>query len=158
MNKLDLVKTLISLRKHWDIQDFKDAYSDEWKNIPTKIGDCFEMMEEYLNATYDISYLEEVIKDELTDFKDRYNAKIQIILDEQDAKLTPLYREYIQRNKHKLKGVQFTTGEGDDMYEIISVEEDALILVQTWEEGEEVEIEDLSFNQLQEIYDNLTLK
>ena len=159
--KLNLVKMLMNLRKHWGIEDFKDSYSDEWIKIPTKLGDCFNMMEEYITATYDISYLEEVVQDELTTFKDRYNTKVQEIVNEQEEKLKPLYIEYLNNNLSKLKGVQFSTGNIDDMFEIKRYDEEdkCLIVYQTWDDEsteEGVGIEELSFNQLQEIFDTLT--
>jgi hypothetical protein len=163
--KLNLVKMLMNLRKHWGIEDFKDAYSDEWIKIPTKLGDCFNMMEEYLTATYDISYLEEVIKDELTTFNDSYNAKVQEIVEEQEAKLVPMYIEYIKNKVDSLVGVTFSTGHLDDLYQIDKVVDDeidglTLIVFFTWEgEGGEkngLGIDELGFDQLQEIFDEIS--
>ena len=50
------VSKLMSLRENWDLQDFKDAYEDEWDEMPDNVEECREMMEEYIEHTYDEEY------------------------------------------------------------------------------------------------------
>ena len=163
MEKSNLVQALMNLRKHWSIEDFKDAYADEWINIPTKVGDCFSSMEEYLTATYDISYLKEVIENQLTTLRERYESKVKSVIEEQETKLSPLYIEYIKNNFSKITGVQFQTGNIDDMFEIkrYDKEDECLIVYQTWDsetEEEGIGVDELNFTQLQEIYDTLSTR
>jgi hypothetical protein len=63
-DKVDLVNKLMSTRKDWTIQDFKDAYEDEWDEIPSTLKECHEKMEEYINNTYEYSYIQECIDNE----------------------------------------------------------------------------------------------
>mgnify|MGYP003145692193 CR=1 FL=1 len=50
--RTQFVETLCKLRKNWTLQDFQDAYSDEWETMPTNLKDCHEKMEEYIYYTY----------------------------------------------------------------------------------------------------------
>jgi hypothetical protein len=62
--KNKLVSELMSIRKDWTIQDFKDAYEDEWDFIPNTLEECHKKMEEYVYHTYDSDYIQECIDNE----------------------------------------------------------------------------------------------
>ena len=57
MSHSDLVSELMTIRKDWKIQDFKDAYEDEWDEFPDTIKECHDRMEEYIHHTYDTDYI-----------------------------------------------------------------------------------------------------
>jgi len=59
------VSELMTIRKDWTIQDFKDAYSDEWEQIPNTLEECHGQMEEYVYHTYSTEYIQECIDDEM---------------------------------------------------------------------------------------------
>ena len=44
----DLVKKLIELREDWELEDYKEAYSDQWDEMPLSIKECKEKMEEFI--------------------------------------------------------------------------------------------------------------
>jgi len=50
--KITWIELLCDLRKNWTLQDFQDAYVDEWETMPTNLKDCHETMEEYIYYTY----------------------------------------------------------------------------------------------------------
>jgi len=59
-----MIDQLLKIRKDWTIQDFKDAYADEWDEIPETLKECHERMEEYIHHTYDEDYIQECIENE----------------------------------------------------------------------------------------------
>ena len=61
---IELVNKLMQLRESWTIQDFKDAYEDQWDKIPNSLEECREKMEEFITLTYDESYIIECIESE----------------------------------------------------------------------------------------------
>ena len=63
-DKGKLTNKLMVLREDWTLEDFKEAYADEWEEMPTNLADCFAQMEEWIFHTYDLKYLKEVIEDE----------------------------------------------------------------------------------------------
>ena len=63
-NEDSLVTQLMKIRANWNWNDFKDAYGDEWEEMPATLEGCFELMEEYIHNTYAEDYLLEVIADE----------------------------------------------------------------------------------------------
>ena len=92
-----------------------------------------------------------------------YNQEIEDVIKKEKDILLPHIVESIKRQKDKLPGVQFSTGNIDDMYEIERVEDDTLVLFQTWdfpaeEEFEEMEITELSFEQMKEVFYELENK
>ena len=62
--KLELAEKLVELRANWTIEDYKEAYVDEWESIPESLGECKEKMEEYIHHTYEESYIEECVENE----------------------------------------------------------------------------------------------
>ena len=64
MSHANLVSELMTIRKDWKIQDFKDAYEDEWDEFPDILKKCQDRMEEYIHHTYDTDYIQECINDE----------------------------------------------------------------------------------------------
>jgi hypothetical protein len=88
---------------------------------------------------------------------DIYNKERQDIIDREKAELVRPLILSIKSQRDRLPGIQFSTGNLDDMYQIKEVEdEETLVLFQTWEgesaEGEEMEITELSFDQMKEIF------
>jgi len=59
-----LVEELMQVRKDWTMQDFEDAYDDEWTDFPETVEACRERMEEYITQTYDNTLIAECIQDE----------------------------------------------------------------------------------------------
>ena len=59
-----LVAKLMQLRESWTLQDFKDAYEDQWDEVPNSLEECREIMENYISLTYDESYIKECIESE----------------------------------------------------------------------------------------------
>ncbi len=62
--KYGLTLTLIKLRENWTHEDFKEAYSDEWEDMPTSLEVCFSEMEDYIYSTYEEDYIQELIENE----------------------------------------------------------------------------------------------
>lgn len=88
-----------------------------------------------------------------------YNEELQDVILREKEELLPQLILSIKGRRDKLPGVQFSTGNIDDMYEVKRVEGDeTLVLFQTWnsptneEEFEEMDIVDLSYDQLKEIF------
>ncbi len=59
-----LIKQLMEIRSNWTLQDFIDAYEDEWDEIPKTIEECKTDMEDHISYTYDTSLIKECIHDE----------------------------------------------------------------------------------------------
>lgn len=59
-----LVAKLMQLRESWTLQDFKDAYEDQWDEVPNSLEECREIMENYISLTYDENYIKECIESE----------------------------------------------------------------------------------------------
>ncbi len=103
-----------------------------------------------------MSYTQEQIQKAL----DVYNAEIEAIIDKQKEVLKPELITNITLRKDELPGVQFSTGNIDDMYEIKKAEADeggveGLVVFQTWDNENEEEFvytDELSFDQLKEIF------
>jgi hypothetical protein len=94
-----------------------------------------------------------------------YNQEMQDVIDREKAELVSPLIFLIKSKKDKLPGIQFSTGNLDDQYEVKRVEDDeTLVLFQTWnsstneEEFEEMEITELSFDQMKEIFYALETK
>ena len=96
----------------------------------------------------------------IIEMRNEFNAKLSKIELEKETVMKPLYIEYINNNKDKLIGVRFPTGNIDDEYEVKEVEDDTLILTQTWDgvDTEDIEIEELDISQLEIIHLMLSLK
>lgn len=62
--KKDLVNQIMNIRSNWTLQDFAEAYQDEWDTLPTNLEECQEKMESYIFHTYDTSYIQELIENE----------------------------------------------------------------------------------------------
>ena len=107
-----------------------------------------------------MSYTKEQIQQAL----DVYNAEIQAIVDKQKEELKPELITNLTLRKKELPGVQFSTGNIDDMYEIKKAEADeggveGLVVFQTWNNENEEEFlytDELSFDQLEEIFNAIT--
>ncbi len=94
---------------------------------------------------------------------DVYNKEQQALVEKEMADLMPHLKTHILKGKDNLKGIKFSTGELDDQYEIKEIEEYTLIVFQTWQgdipgEEEEIEISELSYDQLKEIFFELDNK
>jgi len=63
-NLKDLVPVLMDIRKDWTEVDFKEAYGDEWDDMPVNLSDCFDRMRDHIHHTYDIDYIKECIENE----------------------------------------------------------------------------------------------
>ena len=91
--------------------------------------------------------------------KNIFDEKINNLQNEKEKYLSLKYIQLIKENKNSLIGVEFSTGQIDDMYQVKSIEGDSLILFQTWdyENGDldEILIDELSFNQMEEIIEQL---
>ena len=59
-----LVNRLMQLRESWTLQDYKEAYEDQWDEIPNSLEECRHRMEEFITHTYDESYIKECIENE----------------------------------------------------------------------------------------------
>lgn len=85
-----------------------------------------------------------------------YNEELQDVITREKEELLPQLILSIKGRRDKLPGVQFSTGNIDDQYEIKSVEEDDnLILFQTWDDEsneEGIYLVELSYDQLKEIF------
>jgi len=85
-----------------------------------------------------------------------YNEEMQDVIVREKEELLSHIIASIKRQKDKLSGVQFSTGNIDDMYEVKRVEDDSnLILFQTWDDEsneEEMDIVELSFDQMKEVF------
>lgn len=109
-----------------------------------------------------MSYSKEQIQQAL----DIYNAEIQAIVDKQKEELKPELITNLIARKSELKGVEFSTGNIDDMYHIKKAEADeggveGLVVYQTWNNENEEEFlytDELSFEQLKEIFVSLDNK
>lgn len=64
MDRSDKVAKIIELRrKTWTREDIVDAYEDEWfDEIPEDLEECFEMMEDYIDGTYDDELIDEILE------------------------------------------------------------------------------------------------
>lgn len=59
-----LLNELLFHRKDWSLQDIKDAYEDEWDEVPDHLGLARNKMEEYIYHTYDPEYIKQLIQEE----------------------------------------------------------------------------------------------
>jgi hypothetical protein len=51
--RLENIDKLVSHRsKTWKIQDYVDAYEDEWEEVPTSLDKCLAVMRDYIYHTY----------------------------------------------------------------------------------------------------------
>ena len=56
---------LVELRKDWTLQDYVEAYEDEWVDeMPNNVEECRKKMLSYIENTYDEEYIEECIENE----------------------------------------------------------------------------------------------
>jgi len=64
-DKLALVEQLMEIREDWTVQDYLEAYEDEWEDIQDMSVDRLaERMEEDLTNKYETSYIAILIRDE----------------------------------------------------------------------------------------------
>jgi len=75
-NLLQKIEALLALRKSWTIQDFEDAYSDDYENDPWKVNRPQTLNEwrqyqyDLLHNTYDEELIDECLENEV--FEARY--------------------------------------------------------------------------------------
>ena len=93
-----------------------------------------------------------------------HNAEVQVKVDAMKKEVMPQLIENLTSRKKELPGVQFSTGNIDDMYEIKKLEADedgieGMVVFQTWDNENEEDflyIDELSFDQLEEIFNAIT--
>lgn len=71
-NRLQKIEALLTLRKNWTIQDFDDAYSDDWDwkpNRPQTIYEWRQYMSDTLYHTYDEELIDECLDNEVYEYK-----------------------------------------------------------------------------------------
>ena len=70
-NRLQKIEALLALRKNWTIQDFEDAYSDDWDwkpNQPKTIYEWRQYMSDTIYHTYDEALIDECLDDEIFEY------------------------------------------------------------------------------------------
>jgi len=66
--RLQKIEALLALRKSWTIEDFKEAYSDDfdWKpNRPQTVSDWRQYMNETMLNTYDDALIDDILDNEV---------------------------------------------------------------------------------------------
>ena len=67
-NRLHKIEALIALRKNWTIEDYEEAYSDDWDwkpNRPKTIYDWRLYQLDLLHSTYDEELIDECLDNEV---------------------------------------------------------------------------------------------
>lgn len=103
-------------------------------------------------------------KEEIQQALDIHNAEVQAKVEAMKKEVMPELITNLTSRKDELPGVQFSTGNIDDMYEIKKAEADeggveGLVVFQTWNNENEEEFlytDELSFDQLEEIFNEIT--
>ena len=70
-NRLQKIEALLALRKNWTIQDFEDAYSDDWywkPNQPQTINEWRQYMSDTLYHSYDEALIDECLDNEVFEY------------------------------------------------------------------------------------------
>jgi hypothetical protein len=110
MERSQAIGVVMDIRKDWIIQDFTDAYADEWDEVPASIKECMEMMEEHIHHKYEDDYLKEVIDNEYLNIDGVEILGFETVLygereDEHDIDLGGLYFE-CEGRKYALDVIQ----------------------------------------------------
>lgn len=58
------IDQLMSLRRRWKLEDYQEAYGDEWDEIPQTPEECWEEMQGYIAQTYDEDLILDCLEDE----------------------------------------------------------------------------------------------
>jgi hypothetical protein len=61
MNRADKVDIIMESRSDWTMVDYKEAYADEWDEIPSTLEECRERMGEHIYHKYSDDLLDEII-------------------------------------------------------------------------------------------------
>lgn len=56
---------LMSLRRRWILEDYQEAYDDEWDEIPADTDECWNQMQAHIAQTYDEDLIQECFQNEL---------------------------------------------------------------------------------------------
>lgn len=126
--KKDLVSKLMEIRKDWQIEDFKEAYSDEWDSISSNLKTNFERMEFYIANSYDEDYIKELIEEHfLQDARNKITLEILGSMKHgKEFELNEYYHlyKYIEEDiisVYKTEGdeelIQVMIGEGEILFE-----------------------------------------
>ena len=66
------IEALLALRKSWTIQDFEDAYSDDWDwkpNRPQTLNEWRQYMNDTIHNTYDEALIDELLDNEVYEYR-----------------------------------------------------------------------------------------
>lgn len=66
--RLQKIEALLALRKSWTIEDFEEAYSDDfdWKpNRPETVSDWMQYMNDTILNTYDEALIDDILDNEV---------------------------------------------------------------------------------------------
>ena len=67
-NRLHKIEALIALRKNWTIEDYEEAYSDDWDwkpNRPQTIHEWRQYQFDLLHSNYDEELIDECLDNEV---------------------------------------------------------------------------------------------
>ena len=65
------IEALLALRKSWTIEDFEEAYSDDWDwkpNRPQTLDAWFQYMNDTIHNTYDEALIDDCLDNEVFEY------------------------------------------------------------------------------------------